>query len=301
MALTLLEIVQAATTELAIVAVPSAVVTSPALQNLQFLGLANALGRELVTDYEWQKDNGQWLFNTIAYSRTATATTGSKVVTVSDTSNLTSNFGVMGTGVQPWAQIVSVDSPTQITMSLPATQSNTGSYNFSQNQYDLPADFDSYIDDTAWDRTSHWPLMGPQSAQDWAQIKGGLIATGPRMRYRFNDGQFLLNPNPANNFMISLEYVSNGWVRNGSGVMQTAFSSDGDTCIFDDQLMITGLKMKWLQAKGLEWGYVADEFARRLNILQAKDKGSPVLSISREAPNILLGPWNIPDGNWGRS
>jgi hypothetical protein len=121
------------------------------------------------------------------------------------------------------------------------------------------------------------------------------------MRYRFNNGQFLLNPNPANAFRISLEYVSNGWARSSAGVLKSSFTADDDTCIFDDQLMITGIKMLWLQAKGLEWGYVQDQFARRLDILQAKDKGAPTLSISRTMPSILLGPWSIPDGNWGNS
>ena len=299
MSLTLLELVQAATTELAIVAVPSAVATSTSLQELQFKGLANALGRMLTSEYEWQKIDSEYVLITVATTLSATTVSGSAVVTMADTTGLSSNYGLTGTGITPWAQIVSVDSSTQVTMSLPATVSATSNITFSQNQYDLPSDFESIINDTEWDRTNRWPLQGPQSAQEWQYIKGGIISNGPRTRFRILDGQIIFNPNPANNLRFAFEYTSNGWVRSSTGTLKTSFTADNDTCIFDDQLMITGLKLLWLQAKGLEWGYVQSQFGRRLDIMQAKDKGAPVLSISRSPSSIYLGPWSIPDGNWG--
>lgn len=299
MSLTLLEIVQAATTELAVVAVPSAVATSTSLQNLQFMGLANSLGRMLTSECEWQKVDSEHVIVTSAFTMTGTIVSGLDTVTLDDTSGITTDYGITGTGIQPWAQVQSVDGTNQITMSMPATESGVVELTFSQNQYDLPSDFESIINDTEWDRTNRWPLQGPESAQEWQYIKGGIVSNGPRTRFRILGGQILFNPNPANGVKFAFEYISTGWVRSSTGVMKTAFSADDDTCIFDDQLMITGLKLLWLQAKGLEWGYVQSQFGRRLDIMQAKDKGAPALSISRSPSSIYLGPWSIPDGNWG--
>ena len=35
-----------------------------------------------------------------------------------------------------------------------------------QDTYQEPADFDHFINETWWDRTNHWPMLGPKSAQE---------------------------------------------------------------------------------------------------------------------------------------
>src|SRR5262245_40796327 len=32
-----------------------------------------------------------------------------------------------------------------------------------QDRYDLPLDWKYFLDQTQWDRTDHWPLLGPKS------------------------------------------------------------------------------------------------------------------------------------------
>lgn len=300
MSKTLLELTQDVTTELAAVAVPNAVATSAALQNLQFMALANALGRELM-QRQWQRLDKEYTFLTVATSMTGTTTSGSPIVTVSSTSGLTTDYGVSGTGISSWSQIQSVDSSTQITMNQNATASGSVTLTFSQNQYSLPSDFVAVINDTEWDRTNRWPMMGPQTPQDWQFIKGGVVSQGPRTRFRIQGNKLLLNPSPANGVRFAFEYKSNGWVTSSSGLVKTKFSADDDTCMFDDHLMVLGIKLKWLQAKGLEWAYVKDEYLRQLDTIVAQDAGARTLSLSKQPPSIYIGPWSIPDGNWGQS
>jgi hypothetical protein len=71
------------------------------------------------------------LFNAITIQQSGTTTNGSAVITgLSDTTNggntpMSPGMPLSGTGIQAGAQILSVDSATQVTMSLPATGSST--------------------------------------------------------------------------------------------------------------------------------------------------------------------------------
>lgn len=67
------------------------------------------------------------LFNAITFLTVGTTTSGSKVITgIPDTSNLQAGFYLEGTGIATGAQVQSVDSPTQITMTVNALSSNVG-------------------------------------------------------------------------------------------------------------------------------------------------------------------------------
>ena len=44
-------------------------------------------------------------------------------------------------------------------------------------EYELPSDWCYNIDQTQWDRTNHWPLLGPKSPQDPPDL-GGPAAAG---------------------------------------------------------------------------------------------------------------------------
>jgi microcystin-dependent protein len=72
------------------------------------------------------------LFNAITIQQSGALTSGSAVVTgLSDTSNLSPGMPMSGTGVQAAAVIQSIDSATQITMSLTASAPSTTSLVFA--------------------------------------------------------------------------------------------------------------------------------------------------------------------------
>lgn len=133
---------------------------------------------------------------------------------------------------------------------MPMTETLTGaSFQFSQVAYDLPSDWLSEIPQTEWDRTNRWPLLGPQSPQDWQSFKSGIVYAGPRKRFRIQENQILINPPPPNGLLFSLEYISNGWVINSVNQRLPRFTNDTDTAIFPDSLLITGLKAQFKAAK----------------------------------------------------
>jgi hypothetical protein len=294
----LLEIVQTVADELAIGA-PAVVTGSNDPQTRQLLALLNRLGGDLTRQFDWQRLNKEHIFTTVAYQRTGTVTAGSAVVTGVNTSGLSNRFGVLGVGVAPFAQIVTVDSATQFTMTMPATESGTVELTLSQVEYPLPADWSKPLNDTGWDRTNRWPLLGPKTPQEWQNFKSGIVYAGPRERFRIYQNSLAINPPPPNGLTFANEYISNGWVIDSNGGQnKTKFTSDADSTIFENALLITGLKAQWKAAKGLDATWDLGEFRSKLEVNKAQDRGASTLSLSPMTGTVLLSSAQIQDGNF---
>ncbi len=294
----LLHLIQQVCDELAINR-PTVIVGTNDPQTRQISALLYRLGNDLVRQFEWQRLNKEYILQTVAYTRTGTTTEGSSAITgISSTTGLSTQFGVSGLGIAPFAQITSVDSSNQVTLNMPATQSGTIDLQFSQVQYNLPPDYIKEIPQTEWDRTNRWPLMGPQSAQDWQSFKSGIVYAGPRERFRIVGNTYAINPPPPNGLVFGFEYISGAWINSPSGVAQTTFQSDSDTFMFPDSLLITGLKTHWKSAKGLDMSYDMAEFRSLLENCKAQDKSFQKLSLSPYGSSVLMTMANIPDGNW---
>ena len=167
-----------------------------------------------------------------------------------------------------------------------------------QDNYDLPDDWRYFTDQTQWDRTSHWPLLGPKSPQEWAWLKGGLLAAAPRMRYRVFQNKFWLHPKPGSDaFNLAMEYINKNWVMNGTTPADMV-ATGTDIVQYDPWLVISYIKFKFYELKGFDTTGVASDFVRIFNALTGKDKGAPKLSLSPRYPPLFIGPWSIPDGSW---
>ncbi len=292
----LLQLIQQVCDELAINRPVSVVGTSDP-QTRQLAALFYRLGNDLVRQFEWQRLNKEYILQTVAYSRVGTTTQGSNIITGVDVTGLSTQFGIAGLGIEPFAQITAVGA-SQVTMNMPATASGTVTLQWSQVQYSLPPDYIKEIPQTEWDRTNRWPLMGPQSAQDWQSFKSGIVYAGPRERFRIVGNTYAINPPPPNGLVFGFEYISGAWINSASGVAQTAFQSDTDTFVFPDSLLITGLKVQWKQSKGLDSSFDLAEFRALLENCKAQDKSFPRLSLSPMGQTVLMTTMNIPDGNW---
>jgi hypothetical protein len=297
--MTLLELVQNMCLEVGIPS-PTQVVTSQDTQINQIFALANRLGNDITRTFEWQKLDKEYILQTVSTTLTGTTTVDSKVITgISSTTGLTTNYGITGDGIAPFSQIVSVDSATQVTMNLPATASGTVSLVFGQVNYALPSDWSKQIPQTEWDRSNRWPLLGPNSPQDWQSFKSGIVYAGPRLRFRIQGNTIAINPPPSANLNLAFEYISKSWVLAADGVTyKNSFTADTDTFVFDDSLMTIGLKLRWLQTKGFEYDYAQREFDSLLSMCKGQDKSAPKLSLAPETGSVLLTNRNIPDGNW---
>lgn len=297
----LIELVQQVCDELMIDR-PSAVVNSSDPQIVQLYALLNRLGNDISRQAQWQRLNNEYVLTTQAITQSGTITAGSAVITgIPDTSALSTDWGVTGSGIEPFAQIVSVDSPTQVTMNMVANQSATDDLTFSRVQYPLPSDWLMQIPQTEWDRTNRWPLLGPKSPQEWQSFKSGIVYAGPRERFRILQNTITINPPPPNGLMFAFEYISTGWVISTTGTRSNKYLADTDSAIFPDSLLITGLKSLWKVAKGLDGSFDLGEFRVLLETIKSQDRSAPKLSLSPYGGTVLLTEWNIPDGNWAGS
>lgn len=298
--MTILSIVQKACNELGLSA-PSAVVGATDLQTIQLLALASSLGDELTTSFGWQKANKIHTFDVELSSQTGTLTSGSAIVTgLSDTSAFSAdNWQLTGTGVPTETYIASVDSATEITLSNPATASGSVTLAFTKVRYDLPADWNYQTNRTEWDQTNHWELIGPETAQSWAFQKNGIVATGPRIRFRISDGKFQIFPLAVSASTLSFEYQSNYWITAAGSTIPTkaVFTLDTDGVMFRDRVMIDGIKYLFFDAKGFDTRSLAKRYAETLSRAKAQDHAAPELSLSPRLPGILITPANVPDGN----
>ena len=175
----------------------------------------------------------------------------------------------------------------------------------NQSDYDLPDDLAYLTDQTQWDRTNHWPLLGPKSAQEWAWLKGSLVAPLPRVRYRIAGDKLKIFPTltattSPSQIDIAMEYVSKNWVSVFAAptVPTAMITLDSDTPMYNPWLLIKFVKFKFYELKGLPTTGVQADFMRIFNSLTGKDTGARILSLAPTRTPQLIGPWSVPDGSW---
>jgi hypothetical protein len=293
-----LKLVQQVCDELALFR-PTALIGTQDPQIRQLMALLNRLGADITRQTEWQRLNKEYLIVTNSFTFTGTVTNGSKVITgLPTTTAITDQYTIIGTGIQPFAQVVTVNNLTEITMDMEATESGTVELQFAQNKFDLPSDWQRQVPQTEWNRTQRWELLGPKSAQEWQTFKSGIVSAGPRQRFRILQNQLCLNPSPPDNQTLSFEYISDGWVEGADGVGKVEVTADTDTFIFSDSLLITGLKSQWMVAKGLDASFSLGEFRYLLEQEKSTNKSAPVLSTGAFAGSLLLTDQNMVDGSY---
>lgn len=301
---TYLALVQQATTEMGL-AVPTTVAGNTATDIIQIAGLLNAVGYELCREKDWQYLTKEYRFVTVYYTYTGTLVSGSTGVTaMSSVVGLTATptyFSVTGSGIQQDTYLTAA-SGTTATLNLPATASGSGvSLTFSQTLYVLPSDYDRLVDKTDWDKSKHWEMLGPETGQQWQWLKSGFISTGPRIRYRVLGGFFQIWPPAGIADYLGWEYVGKNWVLAAADTVTPSKSSltvDTDTCIFNDRLMVLGLKHKYFQVKGFGDIYFT-EYMNELSRAKAYEAGSPTLSLAPRLTEVLITHQNVPDSGYG--
>jgi hypothetical protein len=301
----LLELVDQVNGELGL-AQTTSVIGATDNQTKQQLALANRLGRDLVRDYEWQRLVRAYIFQTTAaVTTTGTVTSGSAVITgIPSTSSLAVGnvvTGTTGAGLAPYVEILTVDSSSQVTLTQPVSTSTASvSLTFAKQDYDLPSGYDRMVSDTNWDRTNHWRNMGTKTSQEWQWLQGGVISVGPRERYRIYNNKMRIFAALTTAYTFAFEYVSNFWIipTGGTAGTKSTFTADSDTTVFNDDVMVAGLKFYFLKAKKLDFGIELAEFVRALSYSKAQDVPVPAQSLSPLQPQELIGPYSIADGNW---
>lgn len=297
---TMLQLVQQATGELGL-SVPTAVASSTNADTIQQLALLNAVGHELLRQHPWQALNKAYTFTVSYTSITGNVTLASSNLTnASSISGIDTTYQITGSGLNQACYVASAPSGNTIPLSQPATGTYTGStYTLTKVKYALPSDYDRQIDNTHWDKSKHWVMLGPVTPQQWEWLISGYISTGPRVNYRIFGQYFQIWPALATAEVLGFEYVSNAWAADTGGTAKTSFTVDTDTCIFPDRLMVLGLKKKYFEIKGFDSSAFEMDYQRELSMAKSNDSGSATLMMAQRPNDILISWNNIPDSNFG--
>ena len=299
MSYTMLELVQQVTAELNL-AVPTYVAGNTNQDVRQILALMNRAGFDLVKEHDWQALELEYRFYTTAITTTCdTINNTYNLLNVGNVTGLNNNYSVVGTNVPQDTYVESVAGSTVVVSQLASATSIGGTVTFSQTKYDLPPDFETITDNTHWDKTKHWQMLGPEDAQQWQWLKSGYISTGPRIRWRILGGQFQIWPPYNTQEYLGFEYRSKGWARSAAGAVKNSFTADTDTTVFDDTVLVLATKLKYFQVKSFDTTALMQDYMRYLNVAKANDKGSATLSFAPYPSKVLIGYANIPDTGYG--
>lgn len=303
MARTFLELVQQAAAEIGI-PVPTFVIGNVRDTEIQLVSLANREAKEFASiankNGGWQNLHKEYTFNTQFLPTTGIVTQGSAVITgIPDTSTLQANtWGIASGAFQSGTRILSVDSATQVTMSAPASGSGIDVI-FGKIAYDLPSDFEYFVQRTFWDNRYRWALIGPITAQEKQILRYGVVASGPRNKFYIRKNLMWLDPVPSEQFLIAYDYFSNAPIAKASGGYSNVWTSDNDTYLLDEDVFIQGLKWRFLRAKGLDYGEEYNSYEEDAARTIGRDGGSRDLPLGGNGyRNFLIGDANIPDANW---
>ena len=300
MASTLLQLVQQATGEMGLNQ-PTQVVGNSSSDVIQLYSLINSVGYEVQRDHNWEALDKEYRFYTVYTTLTCTLVEDSvNVTTVESTTGLSNLYIVTGTGINQDTYVNTVTGAHSLTLSQAATTSGVYTLYFSQAKYPLPSDWDRQVDRTHYDKSKRWEMLGPTDAQQWQFLKSSYISTGPRIRYRILGGYFQVWPAMNTDEYLGFEYMSNQWATSSTGVTQSSFLADSDTCIFPDRLMVTALKKKYFEIKGFDSTAFTRDYLQQLSFAKANDSGSATLSFAPTPGAILIGFENIPDANYGQ-
>lgn len=172
----------------------------------------------------------------------------------------------------------------------------------SQEEYSLPSDFKSFIDDTMWDDTNNRIVSGPISPFEWEGLKNSDTSAGISRWFRIyksstsNDIKFYLFPVPTSVDTLRFEYRSIGLTQTSGGAIQgDKYLADDDTSLLDEDIILLGFKWRFLKSFGLPY---AEEF-RDYEIAVddgITNTGSGVIDIG--TPTFRRFQILIPDGNF---
>lgn len=145
----------------------------------------------------------------------------------------------------------------------------------------MPADFDHFISETFWDRTTNNLLSGPISAVEWAGLKVQTFSSQNK-KFIFRAGQVLTQPIFDIGANLAFEYVSNLWCEDSLGVGLSAMTSDTDITRLDSELIVSIAKYEWLTSEGEPTGAAANEARDMLDKLTENDESSDNIAVTAD-------------------
>jgi len=115
--------------------------------------------------------------------------------------------------------------------------------------YNLPTDFDRFINNTFWNETNDEKVVGPVTPEEYRILKTD-NAGAVNNYFRIRAGQVLIYPIPSSIESMIYEYVSNLVVLSSSLVGQSQWLADTDLPAIDAHMVRLDATWRWLKNQG---------------------------------------------------
>ena len=164
-----------------------------------------------------------------------------------------------------------------------------------QTLYPLPDDWDSFIDQTGYNKSMAHAMVGI-SDQGWAALSARWHASPIWIVYRLRGGMLEIFKSPDAPQDLIIDYSSRGWVQ-ASGVNGTysdTMTLDSDVCLYDSELMAANVKLRWLTEKGFDTSAAQNDFDLALELAINADQDAPILNAGMAYNAPLIGCSNVP-------
>ena len=158
----------------------------------------------------------------------------------------------------------------------------------------VPADFDWYIPETMFNRTSRRQVYGPLSQHEWQQIQASLTTlVNPAFRFRGNN--ILISPTPTAGQTVAYEYVSKNWCESSGGTDQPSWAADTDVGLLDEELMVLGVIWRFRKSKGLDYAEEFRTYENRVNLAMTRDGAKPRIDTTAVTYDRVTHSPQVPD------
>jgi hypothetical protein len=154
-----------------------------------------------------------------------------------------------------------------------------------------------FVDNTMWNRTQQRRIVGPVTAQAWNRYKADSLSPATLIWY-LRGNSILFPGTPTADESVYFEYFDKRWASNAAGsTYDTKLAADTDVVRLDDYAFVLGVRWRFLQKKGMEYGEVFRQYEDYVADLIASDQPRETLSVNPHQRSEGFDT-QIPDGNW---
>lgn len=169
----------------------------------------------------------------------------------------------------------------------------------SATSYALPSDYVEMVPATGWSTSTLLGLRGPVTSQRAQYIKVWDGDTVVDIPFQIQGNRLTFPVAPGDGLTITGLYISRNWVQtaaSGTGPDADHATASTDYVLFDPLLVVRGLKLAWLTAKGFDNVQALAAYQHRLEYVKATNASAPVLSLGGGPSNFrFIDNANLPD------
>lgn len=146
----------------------------------------------------------------------------------------------------------------------------------------MPSDFDRFIPESFWDRSTSVLLSGPISAQEWAGLKASSY-TGDNPKFTYRGGIILAIPTVSSGDSMAFEYISSKYLTDAAGATpKVAFTVDTDVALLDEELIALAATYDWMVSEGLPAQGAFADFKNYFDMLQENEHASENIIVTAD-------------------